>query len=167
MVTLPMPAPRGEPCPTKSSGCWWTERWPCSGAQPGRTWKPQRFCWRSPACFGCRMTGGWKPKKVTQSEVDRALRGKMHYHVCIRCGGIYWDHCKKVESHGTCPCRTVHGRPVWLTDHDPAPCCAENVELMTLDRIKSYRLAGPGPWFQCKTCRRFFGHRPVTTPVGA
>lgn len=101
--------------------------------------------------------------------VHRGQVNKAHKHACTNpsCRLVYEDNCFAPELNGRCqPCRGM--RRTWVTNGrtamDPRPCCHRNTELVTdPDDLERYQLAGPGPWFQCLTCRRAHGH-PCTDP---
>jgi len=110
------------------------------------------------------------PKKVSLAKVHRDQVNKAHRHACTNpsCRLTYQDSCFTPERNGRCqPCRGM--RRTWvdvdgLTALDPRPCCVDNSELMTsTDELARYECAGPGPWFQCRTCCRTHGH-PCTDP---
>lgn len=84
-----------------------------------------------------------------------------HLHFCSNrdCRIVYDDYrCDDVTKNGRCHrCRGLE-RPVWDASRDPHECCVGNCTQVTQpDEIVRYRLAGPGPWFQCKTCARCHG----------
>ena len=87
------------------------------------------------------------------------LRGKAHFHFCEDrdCRLIYEDTCNTPEVNG--PCQLHHGaRRALITVRDPQECCLNNCTQVTdKDQIIRYQLAGPGPWWQCRTCARCHG----------
>lgn len=98
--------------------------------------------------------------------VDR-MAGKAHRHACTApgCVASYECSCEQPQVNGKC--RTHQGltRAGWDLPRDPRPCCVDNTEHVTSTQvIEAYQLAGRGPWFRCRTCRRTFGH-PITEIV--
>ena len=100
------------------------------------------------------------------------LQGTWHIHFCsnrscrltYECTGL--NKAKKtncdVRRNGRCQkCRGVN-RPLWVAARDPRPCCVNNVRQVT-DRteLRRHRLAGPGPWYVCRSCLR-----PTAWPQG-
>lgn len=84
-----------------------------------------------------------------------------HLHFCANrnCRLTYDDYaCADVTKNGRChQCRGLR-RPGWDTSRDPQPCCTGNCfQVVDADLIVRHRLAGPGPWFKCKTCARCHG----------
>lgn len=109
-------------------------------------------------------------KKLALGTVHREQRGKLHRHVCTEptCRLIYEDPCYTPERNGRCrPCKGQ--RRTWidregLSSLDPRECCIDNTQLLTTtDDLARFDCAGPGPWFQCRTCKRVHGH-PCTDP---
>ena len=99
-------------------------------------------------------------KKVSSlASVFTELRGKPHFHTCSdrECRLIYEDACADPGVNGRCQaCRGV--RRAIISSRDPQECCINNcVQVKYPDALKRYALAGPGPWYQCKTCRRASG----------
>jgi hypothetical protein len=89
------------------------------------------------------------------------LAKSYHYHFCSNrdCREFYEDYrCEDVSKNGRChKCRGLE-KPLLYESRDPRPCCWGNTEVVLgAERIVRYRLAGPGPWFQCKTCARCHG----------
>lgn len=103
--------------------------------------------------------------RVSRSALNARLAGRGHRHVCRNsdCRLAYEDNCQTPADNDLCePCRgrrrtwTHHGGLFWL---DPSECCLDNTEVMTnVDDLLRYQCAGPGPWFQCRTCKRTHGH---------
>lgn len=93
------------------------------------------------------------------------LKGKAHFHFCQdrECRLIYECNCENVYENGPCSLCRVGYRASWMTTRDPQECCLDNCEqvLLPADLIR-YELAGPGPWWQCITCRRAHGWNCVT-----
>ena len=95
-----------------------------------------------------------------------------HAHGCDQCSRRYTDTCTTPSVNGRCQtCR--HGRsplecdlrPLWDRDHDPRACCREVSKLIiTAAEMERYGLAGPGPWFKCKTCSRTHPYDPRINP---
>lgn len=80
-----------------------------------------------------------------------------HAHGCRQCGRRYMDTCKTPLENGVCmsPCTNGLEPPLWDRDKSPADCCRANSRLTTDNAVlNSYALGGPGPWFQCATCKR-------------
>lgn len=121
-------------------------------------------------------------RKSSLATVHRSLKAKMHRHVCTNdeCRLTYEDACYTPELNARCrPCkglRRTWAYPDGVTALDPRPCCHDNTALITNpDDHLRYDLAGPGPWFQCLTCKRTHGHpcvdpdllaRPFNYPKG-
>lgn len=96
----------------------------------------------------------------------RALAGKAHFHSCSRqtCRLLYSCRCEEPLVNGRCHEHRDLRRPSHDAVRDPQPCCVENTFHVTSpEEIAAHELAGPGPWFRCKTCARSFGFR-VTSP---
>lgn len=94
------------------------------------------------------------PKTIAQR------KGKAHLHFCVErdCRLIYEDACEDVASNGRCHTHRGARRPIWMSARDPQECCIGNCEMVAdPDELHRYRLAGPGPWYQCKTCARTHG----------
>lgn len=93
------------------------------------------------------------------------LVGVRHMHFCSDrdCRLVYEDSCTEPESSGLCDyCRTG-SRSAYMPVRDPQECCLDNCKQVTdPNRLVTFQLAGPGPWFQCKTCARCHGW-PCTT----
>lgn len=95
------------------------------------------------------------------SDVGRDLAKTWHFHTCADrdCRVMYECYgCDDATKNGRChACRGLR-RPTWDLIRDPQPCCQGNCVLVTSkDQLVRYHLAGPGPWFQCKTCARCHG----------
>jgi hypothetical protein len=87
------------------------------------------------------------------------LASAWHVHACPEpgCNLTYEDAgCADVNVNAR-PCLGCQGleRPIWERNRDPIDCCPGNTYLLTTkaERLEQ-RLAGPGPWFKCRTCRR-------------
>lgn len=87
------------------------------------------------------------------------LKGSPHFHFCKdrECRQIYEDTCEQPEING--PCQTCRGVKRELMRHrDPHECCIGNTDqIIARQHIIRYALAGPGPWYQCRTCARCHG----------
>lgn len=108
-------------------------------------------------------------KHQSLAGVHRVLRDRSHYHTCAnqQCRLSYEDSCETPDRNERC-CPCTGRRRTWIFDgldaRDPRPCCRDNTELVTQpEDLERYLLGGPGPWFQCRTCRRSHGH-PCTDP---
>lgn len=107
------------------------------------------------------------PAAKNDVTVAKALGGKWHWHTCVECDSVYACTYQDAADNGQCEtCRTGRPRAPWETGRDPRPCCVDNTLLLTRNEdLVRYELAGPGPWFQCRTCKR--SHRsPITTLGG-
>ncbi len=111
---------------------------------------------------------------ITQASLEKKLREAAHKHFCANreCRAIY--QCLGpvfLKNQGGCSAplqneRCAHCRGIGpaggLTTPRLQPCCAHNVRQITdRDELLAYGLAGPGPWFRCKTC-----WRPTGWPQG-
>jgi hypothetical protein len=109
-------------------------------------------------------SAGLPKRKPTSEAVLRKMAGALHYHACTGCGLRYSCNCEAPARNGRCAlCREkhCHPRPIWDRATDPTECCIDNCEQVTdTDLIARYQLAGPGPWFQCRTCKRAHGRLP-------
>ena len=103
--------------------------------------------------------------KPTARGVLTKLAGKLHYHACCDCRLVYSCSCAAADVKARCSaCRETrpHPRSAWDTARDPMPCCVNNVrQVTTADDLLRYQLAGPGPWFICKTCARCHSKPPT------
>lgn len=88
------------------------------------------------------------------------LAGRRHVHFCSdrECRMAYECACDEPEVNGRCNlCRGTR-RPLWVANRDPQDCCVNNCAQITdKAELHRYQLAGPGPWFQCKSCARCHG----------
>lgn len=99
--------------------------------------------------------------RQTPAGVNRKLANKLHYHSCAGCTLIYKCSCPAADVNGRCWACRGGRRPSWDVARDPQDCCINNCRQMTLaEDLARYQLAGPGPWFQCKTCARCHGAYP-------
>lgn len=100
-----------------------------------------------------------KNKPTTRGIALSELAGQPHFHFCSdrTCRLLYEDACKDPTTNGRCQtCRGV--RRALITIRDPQECCLGNCTQVTdKQQIIRYSLAGPGPWFQCRTCARCHG----------
>lgn len=97
------------------------------------------------------------------------LAGKAHLHACtnLDCLATYEDNCSCPAINGRCSRCRGHRVPVWETARAPQPCCVDNTaQVVRVEELLRYDLAGPGPWFQCKTCARCHSRPHVTPPKG-
>lgn len=88
------------------------------------------------------------------------LRKGPHFHYCVEreCRLIYEDNCKDVRVNGRCHLHRGSRRPIWIAARDPQACCIGNCAIVgEVKRLVHYRLAGPGPWYQCSICARAHG----------
>jgi len=104
---------------------------------------------------------GLAPRQTSVGVLNR-LRGKHHWHACTTCKvRVYGCHCQATETNGRCQACRGGRRPVWELAREPRDCCLVNCkQLLSADELERYQLAGPGPWFQCRTCARCFGGYP-------
>lgn len=101
-----------------------------------------------------------KPKNIDLSK----LAGGIHWHSCTDqdCRLVYLDTCVEPHANGRCDiCKRGYDTP-YMEWKYPKDCCWGNTELLSPkdDWYGWLRLAGPGPWFKCKTC-----HRPHGWPL--
>ena len=100
-----------------------------------------------------------RPTGTKQETVHRKLAEKAHFHFCSDrdCRLIYEDACPEPQTNHLCQACRGHRRGL-ITPRDPQECCLGNCEqVIAPDDLLRYALAGPGPWFQCRTCRRSHG----------
>lgn len=105
-----------------------------------------------------------RPPSATTAAVVRKMAGVEHFHGCAApgCRVAYSCRCTTPEVNGRChACRGVR-RPVHEAYRDPRPCCAGSELVTATTSIATYLLAGPGPWFQCRTCARCHNHSGST-----
>lgn len=103
----------------------------------------------------------YKPATATVKKFKVAqLAGKWHWHSCSdrECRQVYHDTCETPETNGRCRfCRTGESSAYddWRL---PKDCCFGNCELLTDATWAEWaELAGPGPWYRCRSCRRTHG----------
>lgn len=100
---------------------------------------------------------------ATSVDVSRKLAETWHLHFCSDrdCRLVYEcaaHECPDVAKNTRCPLCRGQIRPAWVSARDPQECCLGNCTQVTRpDELIRYRLAGPGPWFQCDTCARSHG----------
>lgn len=94
--------------------------------------------------------------------------GKQHHHGCTECRGRYVCACEEPGRNRRCNA-CISGIPSnTAREWGPRQCCydAEPIKPITYaDALKSYKLAGPGPWFKCPTCSRTFPAQPGKVKV--
>jgi hypothetical protein len=98
----------------------------------------------------------------------REFKGKQHNHGCADCNGRYVCCCETPEVNGRCnPC--ISGIPSTAARAmGPRRCCYEAMPITPIRYaadFRSYKLAGPGPWFKCPTCARTFPAQPEKVRV--
>ena len=118
-------------------------------------------------------------KTLSENALYTKLHHTWHLHFCAdpTCREVY--ECTYLQSkyvtttscdprsNGLCQkCRGSISRP--MRDVAPRACCIGNTALVTSrPELMLYRLAGPGPWYQCRTCCRPsgwpLGHNPERT----
>jgi hypothetical protein len=111
---------------------------------------------------------GLSKAKATFPAAVRKLAGTYHYHVCATasCRSVFYCNCKEPEVDPECKaCRwPERNRPLWDEGRDRKACCKDikNLKQVTdSDVIAGYRLAGPGPWWQCTICYLSHGRNPT------
>lgn len=104
---------------------------------------------------------------LSESQLYKKLATAGHKHFCSdrECRTVYdcldvafLHRCAEPRRNGRCQsCREVVV-PAWSAGQQVQDCCANNVR-QVIDRAEllAHRLAGPGPWFKCKTCARCSG----------
>lgn len=113
--------------------------------------------------------------KVSEAALYKKLVTLGHFHFCsdrscrqrYDCGKPGFKLICDTRRNGRCHACRGAVVPVWQHARDPRPCCRDNVVQVTnRDVLLAYRLAGPGPWFQCKTCAQASawprGYKPTT-----
>lgn len=90
--------------------------------------------------------------------------GKQHHHGCTGCRRRYVCACTTPEENDRCNF-CISGR-LGASAWDPRPCCLTDSRLCENYDRDAHKLAGPGPWFKCRTCARTFPCQPerVKTP---
>lgn len=100
-------------------------------------------------------------KRATKAHDVSGLAGGIHWHVCsdTACRLVYLDSCVTPQSNGRCRVCTHSDLTPFMEWRLPRDCCIGNCELLAPgdDWLEWGRLAGPGPWFQCRTCKRAHG----------
>lgn len=118
--------------------------------------------------------------RLTENGLYSGLRKSWHIHFCknrtcrqtYECTGLV-DKKTVCEARVNGRCHTCRGaavRPWWCAARDPHPCCVDNVrQAHDREELLRYRLAGPGPWYLCKSCMRPsgwpLGHNPDHPPT--
>lgn len=95
------------------------------------------------------------PKGLTPTRFNATnMAGKQHRHGCLQCRLSYSCDCQTPEVDDLCN-SCISGRiSAYQEAIEPRECCRRKCKRATdADRTK-YKLAGPGPWFLCTTCRR-------------
>ena len=89
-------------------------------------------------------------------------KSELHYHGCVQCKRRFGDTCGEAKTFaGPCLfCRTGHEPPIWVKSMEPQPCCFERATPASKHDLKTYRLAGKGPWWSCRNCYRQFPINP-------
>jgi hypothetical protein len=83
-----------------------------------------------------------------------------HYHACIICRGRYGDACATRQHNGKCNACLSGITSTYAYTLQPVPCCRRSSRPVVTEEIARYKLAGPGPWFICGTCRRTHSYNP-------
>lgn len=97
---------------------------------------------------------------ATRSTSLTALAGKHHKHYCTNggCRLAYEDNCEEPEVNGECSLCRGWRRSIYDMWLDPQECCIDNTyQVLNRGELLRFRLGGPGPWYQCRTC---FRHHP-------
>ena len=116
---------------------------------------------------GMRRKHVIKQRPVNRPGVLTAVRnmaGKAHQHACTTegCVARFDCSCESPEHNGACPEHRGSPKPSWAHYREPKACCVANTEhVSSPEVIAAHQLAGPGPWFRCRSCARTFGH-PIT-----
>lgn len=103
-------------------------------------------------------------KSVSVNAANKAMSSRLHFHACRTCRFRYSCNCQEASENGTCiSCRTHHERPLWDRNSDPQACClipGACQQVIRGQELIRYDLAGPGPWYMCRTCHRAHGFIP-------
>ena len=89
------------------------------------------------------------------------LAGFWHWHVCIDldCRTVY--HCTCTDPSVNARCLTCEKGEYteFMRWREPIACCFGNCDLLpaSSDWWDWLKLAGPGPYYQCRTCKRCHG----------
>jgi hypothetical protein len=81
---------------------------------------------------------------------------KQHHHGCKGCRRRYVCACSQPESDGRCNACISGRRSVYTAAWEPQSCCLIDARPCDKYDRDRYLLAGPGPWFTCRTCARTF-----------
>lgn len=97
----------------------------------------------------------------TPQGVFTELAKTYHFHFCVNrdCRQFYEDYrCEDPSKNKRChQCRGLE-TPLMYEPREPRDCCWGNTEVVTRpENLIRFKLAGPGPWFQCRTCARCHG----------
>jgi hypothetical protein len=107
--------------------------------------------------------------RISDAALYKKFQTLGHRHFCSdrTCRRIYQclaviylrGGCPNPRVNGRCaPCRGYPVPETFEIAWAPRECCRNNVRQITdRDELLSHRLAGPGPWFKCKTCARCHG----------
>lgn len=93
-------------------------------------------------------------------------KSELHYHGCSKCRRRYNDTCTErpmVTVQGVCMSCRMGRTSTLMTGIEPRDCCRKTVRLANKNDLKTYRLAGPGPWWLCLVCARQFAYDPRIT----
>lgn len=85
-------------------------------------------------------------------------KAEMHYHACTHCRRRYPDACTKTKANDVCNTCVTGRLSIYAYGIEPRPCCYENLRVARKDELKTYKLAGTGPWWICTVCCRQFGY---------
>ena len=97
----------------------------------------------------------------TSAAVLARMAGKAHLHICRdgTCKSVYRCNCTDTIRNDLCKTCQGKRRPIWDVNLDHVDCCTSLTQVTSNRVIEAYDLAGPGPWFCCRTCYRFHGKR--------
>lgn len=110
----------------------------------------------SPALLGPALSG----------KQFKKMRGRAHWHGCTQCHLAYDDACETPRVNGVCvDCRGGRPRSLLMRGRDPKGCCIDNTEMVDDEVRARYKLAGPGPWYQCRICYRSHPKPVLSTPM--
>ena len=126
--------------------------------------------------FRVRSGGAKITSRKDWRETAFTSKGEMlrHAHGCIRCRARYEDTCSDPVGDGLCRLCASDGTnvdPWWPEARLPRECCMEDSKRLNPDwkgdraTMKSYKLAGRGPWWQCSTCGRTHPFDPAQSPA--
>lgn len=83
---------------------------------------------------------------------------ELHYHACTHCRRRYPDACTSAGLNSVCPSCVMGRDSIHMQGIAPRPCCHQHLRVANRVDLKTYRLAGPGPWWLCGACGRQFGY---------